>query len=414
MTSREAWIVVDLGYGDQGKGTVTDFLVRDRGAHTVVRFNGGAQAGHNVVTTDGRHHTFAQFGAGSFVPGVGTLLTRHFLLQPWAMCVEAEHLARKGVPDAFARTRIHEDARVVTPFHRAANRLRERARGAARHGSCGVGIGETAGDAERLGPDLVVRAGDLLDAPRLRAKLRRLQAHKREEMAPLRAASPEDFAALEDAARVDVWVAQAAPFARQARLCDDEAVRALRERPGAVVFEGAQGVLLDERHGFAPHTTWSDCTPAKALEILDGWGGAVTRLGVVRAYATRHGPGPFVTEDAALCLPDAHNGRHPWQGAFRVGWFDAVATRYAIRACGGIDALAVTCLDRIDARCRVASRYVIDGAEVRDIGPETEPLWRARPLYREGSLQVIEEECGVPVRLVSHGPTAADKGWRGP
>src|SRR4051812_14869157 len=95
---REAWIVVDLGFGDAGKGTITDYLARARGAHAVVRFNGGAQAGHNVVTSDGRHHTFAQFGAASFVPGVRTHLARQMVVHPLALLAEARHLARVGVP----------------------------------------------------------------------------------------------------------------------------------------------------------------------------------------------------------------------------------------------------------------------------------------------------------------------------
>ncbi len=134
-TRREAHLVVDLGFGDAGKGTLTDWLVRRHGARLVVRFNGGAQAGHNVVTEDGRHHTFAQFGAGSFVPGVRTHLARPTVLHPLAMLVEARHLARKGVPDALERTTVSEGARVITPFHQAAGRLRALARGSGRHGT---------------------------------------------------------------------------------------------------------------------------------------------------------------------------------------------------------------------------------------------------------------------------------------
>jgi adenylosuccinate synthase len=411
----EAWIVVDLGFGDQGKGTVTDFLVRDRGARTVVRYNGGAQAGHNVVTPDGRHHTFAQFGSGTFVPGVRTFLGAQVVVQPWAMVVEAEHLARAGVPDAFERTRVHEAARVVTPFHRAANRLRERARGEARHGSCGVGIGEAVRDSIEC-PDLVVRARDLFDRTVLRAKLRRVQEHRRAEF--LGAAPCEELGVLEDPDAADFWIERLAPFRASARLAGDAALRAwLAEGPA--VFEGAQGVLLDERHGFHPYTTWSDCTATHALAALAGFDGPVVKLGVVRAYATRHGPGPFVTEDAALTarLPDPHNGRHPWQGEFRVGAFDAVATRYAIRACGGIDALAVTCLDRLDD-WRVATHYEMDGAVVRDLDADTPTgrLFRARPVYRsatgiEDHVAAVAAETGVPVRLRSRGPTAADKAW---
>ena len=141
------YVVCGLGFGDEGKGSVTDFLCSSRSrdpAHAVVRFNGGGQAGHNVVTADGRHHTFAQFGSGSFTPGVRTHLSRFMLVDPLALAAEAAHLIAAGVPGALGRLTVDRDARLVTPYHQAANRARELARGRDRHGSCGMGIGETA------------------------------------------------------------------------------------------------------------------------------------------------------------------------------------------------------------------------------------------------------------------------------
>jgi len=160
-------IVVDLGYGDAGKGTVVDWLCSPRGGlarggeavRTVVRFNGGAQAGHNVVTADGRQHTFAQFGSGTFTSGVRTHLSRFMLVDPLALAAEAGHLAALGVPDALARLTVDRDALLTTPYHRAANQVRELARGLDRHGSCGMGIGETARYALSY-PDDAPRAGD--------------------------------------------------------------------------------------------------------------------------------------------------------------------------------------------------------------------------------------------------------------
>ena len=103
-------MVVDLGYGDAGKGTVVDLLCATRQVHTVVRFNGGAQAAHNVVLRDGRHHTFAQFGAGTFRPGVRTHLARHVVVDPLALAAEADHLASVGVPDALDRLTVDGEA----------------------------------------------------------------------------------------------------------------------------------------------------------------------------------------------------------------------------------------------------------------------------------------------------------------
>ena len=113
-------------------------------------------------------------------------------------------------------------------------------------------------------------------------------------------------------------------------------------RAGPVVFEGAQGVLLDEWRGFHPYTTWSTTTFANAEQLLAEAGQQAIRLGVTRCYAPRHGPGPLVTEDPILDLPEPHNGRGAWQGPFRTGHLDAVALRYAIEVAGGVDALAVT------------------------------------------------------------------------
>jgi len=154
------YVVCGLGFGDEGKGSVIDFLCNPRRpdpARTVVRFNGGAQAAHNVLAADGRHHTFAQFGSGSFTPGVRTHLSRFVLVDPLALAAEAAHLASAGVPDALDRLTVDRDALLVTPYHQAANRAREVARGRGRHGSCGMGIGETAryslawpGDAPRV------------------------------------------------------------------------------------------------------------------------------------------------------------------------------------------------------------------------------------------------------------------------
>ena len=185
--SGEHVIVVDLGYGDAGKGTVVDWLCSRPGSgtrapglglpgsRTVVRFNGGAQAAHNVVTPDGRHHTFAQFGSGTFTPGVRTHLSRFMLVDPLALAAEAAHLAAAGVADALDRLTVDRDALLTTPYHRAANRARELARGAGRHGSCGMGIGETARYALDYPAD-APRAGDC-DAPRrLARKLTLLRA----------------------------------------------------------------------------------------------------------------------------------------------------------------------------------------------------------------------------------------------
>jgi adenylosuccinate synthase len=353
---RRAFVVVDLGFGDAGKGLLTDFLVRRTGARLVVRYNGGAQAGHNVVTPEGRHHTFAQFGAGTFVPGVRTYLSRHVAVHPAALRFEAAALAAQGVDDALDRLRISEGALVITPYHQAAGRLRELARGAERHGSCGAGVGEAVGDA-LAHPGEAVRAGDLRDRAALRRKLRRVRDRKRAEVEALgllatgAAAARELSAWGEDGAGdalLDRFVDAACPLAERGLVTPDSLLAGWLAEAGATVFEGAQGVLLDEDAGFHPFTTWSRCTPANALEILAEASPetAVERIGVLRSHAVRHGPGPFPTEAPEIAVAvREHNTFGDWQGAVRYGWFDAVLARYALAAAGPLERLAVTHLD---------------------------------------------------------------------
>lgn len=452
--NREALIVVDLGFGDAGKGTVTDFLVRQRRAHTVVRFNGSAQAGHNVVTAEGQHHTFAQFGSGSFVHGLRTHLSRFVLLHPTALLVEARYLADKGVADALDRITVSESSLVITPFQQAANRLRELARGDGRHGSCGVGVGETMADALDWGDD-ALRAGDLADRRLLYRKLFEIQLRKREglseELRALEAhsgAEPERRI-LEDRSVIDEWVEAIAPLLSRPLIVPDDHLGELLREPGSVVFEGAQGVLLDEWRGFHPYTTWSTCTFDNALELLaeHRFDGSVSRLGLTRTYGVRHGPGPFPTEAPELTgvLPEPHNDIGPWQGVFRRGWLDAVLLRYALEVCGGADGLVVTHLDALDRleRWQVCDAYqtppdIDDRLVERDAGDRwlvtalrpgpfrdleyQEALGRALERLvprieapdpgREPQTAVLgwlEAALGVPVWITSRGASAEDK-----
>jgi adenylosuccinate synthase len=430
--NERAVAVVDAGFGDAGKGLVTDFLARSLQARLVVRFNGGAQAGHNVVTPDGRHHTFSQIGAGSFVPGVRTHLSRRVIVHPTALLVEAERLAAKGVDDALSRLTVSDAALVVTPFHQAACRVRELARGGGRHGSCGVGVGEVMRDA-LAHPDSPLRAKDLAAPSALRPRLARIQERLRASLADLRSGAPPEALAelrvLEDSGFLDAWIDATRPFAARARVSGDEVVRDALRAGERVIFEGAQGVLLDEDWGFHPHTTWSRCTFANADELLHDVGEPTRayRLAVARVFAHRHGPGPLPTESAiGAAWEEPHNVDGPWQGPFRVGWPDLVMARYARRISEGFDALALTHLDRLPARgaWRVAASYDGGASTEWPVTPphdlelreeSTRRLGRVEPDYVEVDagdvVDALAEAYGAPVRLASRGPTAEDARW---
>jgi adenylosuccinate synthase len=407
-------IVVDLGYGDAGKGTVVDWLCASRPVHAVIRFNGGAQAAHTVVLRDGRSHTFAQFGAGTLRAGVRTHLSRFMVVDPLALAREAAHLSELGIRDALDRLTVDGDALLTTPYHRAANRAREQARGNDRHGSCGMGVGETMAY-QLTHPQDAPRAADCRTPNLLRRKLVALNDRITAELGPL------------PVPPVDDCVTALRAFADHVSIVDEQFTARLLEA-GDVVFEGAQGVLLDEWHGFHPYTTWSTTTFTNAEHLLAeaGMAGQATRLGVLRVVTTRHGPGPLVTEDPGLGLTDPHNPTNPWQGGMRFGHFDAVAHRYALAVAGGVDGLALTHLDVADERLRICRAY--DWTDRLEPGPPgdlerqeglTRHLMTSRPRYDEvppngstgatGWIHAVEEALAVPVVVSSSGPTAEDK-----
>lgn len=444
---RRACCVVDLGFGDCGKGLVTDYLVRSTGAGLVVRFNGGAQAGHNVVAPDGRHHTFAQFGAGTLA-GARTFLSRHVVVHPTALLLEAQALERTGVSDPLSRIRVSEGARIVTPFHQAANRLRELARGDARHGSCGVGIGETVEHALDH-PDEAVTARDLRDVRLLRRKLERIRERKRNEVAALVESQPALEASSERACFerddvADAWIEQARGLAASGAIAADSLPEGWLAGARSVVFEGAQGVLLDEERGFHPHTTWSRCTPANARELLAEWapGLRLETVGVLRSHAVRHGPGPLPSEcEEVRPAVQEHNEANPWQGGVRYGWFDGVLARYALEVAGEVDRVALTHLDLVPrlARILTCAAYRLPAGEGGAAAAESvsrlvpaEPaslegqarlgrlLASAEPVLAPASpaeprfLATIESLLGRAVDFVARGPRAPDVEERTP
>lgn len=367
--SDHAFIVVGLGYGDEGKGSVTDWLCREYEVDLVVRYNGGAQAAHNVTLPDGRSHTFAQFGSGTFVPGVKTYLSSYMMVNPMTMFTENDHLKVLGIDDAFERLSIHANALVTTPFQVVMNRLRELHRGSERHGSCGLGIGETRADAQ---VGRIITAMDLIgDLASLRHKLKVMQQVKLEEAKALDMLDHPEASTLTSVYELDYVMDSFTILGEMAKISLDVTTK------GTMVFEGAQGVLLDEVYGEEPHRTWSTTTTENATKMLRNFDGEITKIGVTRSYATRHGAGPLATEDGdlTLTLPEEHNIDNPWQGAFRCGWLNFDELRYALACIHGVDYLAVTCLDRFNHDC----------------------------------VQMVEGELGTPVGIKSFGPTHEDK-----
>ena len=424
----QSHLVIGLGYGDEGKGSWVDHLARKHEIDLVVRFNGGVQAHHHTVLADGRFHGFRQFSAGSFIPRVRTLLSRFVLVEPEMLFTEAEMLADLGVRNPHDKVLISREAPVITPFARLLNQILEVYRGGGRHGSTGWGIGITQRDVETLGSRaLYVRD---LESPELFDKLRWLGERMLEEAMQY---ENEETAELLDMLRhtdIEFYVQKFRQvYERFTVLSEDQVGDMLRTQDS--VFEGAQGVLLDQQYGFFPHVTRSNCTfeNAEALLADAGFSGEVNRVGLLRGYGTRHGAGPFVTEEPELDVPPCHNATNVWQGSFRVGWFDAVSARYALKVVGGVDTLAITNLDRMSglSEIKVANKYrsldpryfTEDGSirvlktDITKLGDRCDALEKVQPEYTEhegwkdnqqameGYLEYLGNELGTRVNAYS-------------
>lgn len=352
---KRAKVVIGAGYGDEGKGLLTDMHAAAAGSDAlVVRFNGGAQAGHTVVTPDGRRHVFSHVGSGAFT-GAATFLSRFFVANPILFRRELAVLAGLGVvPSVSADAR----APVTTPWDMMVNQAVEAARGAARHGSCGIGFGETI--ERNLDPAVALTIGDLLDRDRLTATLRAIRAdYLPRRLATLRLSGR--WPALRDLAMSEELLEN---YLRdvQTFLADVAIDRGSLARARAVIFEGAQGLMLDQDRGAFPHVTRSN-TGLRNVTALANESGIDT-LDVTyatRAYVTRHGAGPLAHEldgRPAEGVHDATNMPNAWQGSLRFGWLDLDVLRQAIAddlaeapaAMTVRHALAVTCVDQMGER----------------------------------------------------------------
>jgi len=430
-------LIVGLALGDEGKGAHCDFLARRAsGPVTVVRFNGGAQAGHNVVTPDGRHHTFRQFGAGTFA-GAYTYLSRYMLVNPITLLLEAKALEKQGVKDPLELISLDRDALVTNLYQVAANRLTETLRGEGRHGSCGMGIGETVSDFLAY-PEMALKVEDLQNRTALLKKLTFSRELKLARFTGLGLSEYDPNWIGITESDVDFQVDRYLEIGKLFRIVDRVRLRHLVKQSGDLIFEGAQGVLLDQDYGFHPYTTWSSTTFKNALELLDEArfdSAEATRIGVIRGYTTRHGAGPFPTDDPSIEIEgDRDNVTGVYQQRFRVGAFDTVLAQYARRVVGRLDEVIVTNLDKIKSeRPKICTGYqfplgvVFKRLKVQKALPPklsfqeqlTSGLMKARPVYRELKsrqelIDRIEEALERPVSWCSVGPTAADKLYRPP
>lgn len=439
----EAIFVIGLGFGDEGKGKIVDALTRHHKAGMNVRFSGGCQAAHNVVTDDGIHHTFSQLGSGSFVPEVKTFLGSEFLLDPLALVNEANSFNALTNSDVYGRVYVSSMAPIVTSFHQAMGRIRELVRGEGRNGSTGKGIGETQLFRIRNpGPHL--RMDNLKNGPQLKFHLERIRDTLHVEAVKLVAASNLDYTDTELAANlakylrwfkwdIDNLVSRYLALVEKITIVEPKDFAQFFAKEQTIIFEGSQGIGLDERHGFAPYNTWANLMPDEVCQNLLIYNPNVQIIGVTRAYTTRHGAGPFPTEDMALtdAFPDPHNPTNEFQENMRNGHLDVALLRYTIACLKKVDALAVTHFDTLQTQkiWKICYGYEVDGktfvpqpnddffdtssvkitfAQMKQTERMSLADCRYMDVASEHVLDMIEFGTGIPIKIVGTGPKSSD------
>ncbi|MBV9995953.1 MAG: adenylosuccinate synthase [Caulobacteraceae bacterium] len=413
--------VVGAQWGDEGKGKLVDWL--SSRADVVARFQGGHNAGHTLVVGD-QTYKLSLLPSG-VVQGKLSVIGNGVVVDPWHLLEEIERLGGQGVTVTPELLALADNAALILPLHRDLDVAREAA-SASKIGTTGRGIGPAYED--KVGRR-AIRVADLSDCEALKAKIDRLLAHHEPLRRGLGLPSAAPAAML---AELEAVAPKILPFAKPAWRVLGEAVKAGRR----VLFEGAQGALLDVDHGTYPFVTSSNTVAGQAA-AGSGLGpkGAGYVLGIVKAYTTRVGEGPFPTE-----LHD-EVGRHLLEvgrelgtvtgRVRRCGWFDAVLVRQSV-ALSGIEGIALTKLDVLDGltSLRICVGYESEGARLDYLPAGLKAQGAVRPVYEEiegwtestrGArsfrdlpaaavkyVRRIEELIGAPVALVSTSPQRED------
>jgi len=417
-------VVVGSQWGDEGKGKIVDWLSEQ--ADIVVRFQGGHNAGHTLVI-DGSTYKLSLLPSGVVREGKLSVIGNGVVIDPQALIDEIAQLKKQGIVVTPDTLRIAENATLILPLHRELEALREDEKAATRIGTTKRGIGPAYED--KIGRR-AIRFMDLADLPALHGKIDRLLAHHNALRRGHNLPEIESTAVYDHLAAIAPKVL---PFMDSVwSLLDSK-----RREGKRILFEGAQGALLDIDHGTYPYVTSSNTVAAQAATGSGLGPNAIDYvLGICKAYTTRVGLGPFPTDqmDNAIGKTLGECGAEfgtVTGRARRCGWFDAVLVRQTVRTCG-IDGLALTKLDILDGfdEVKVCVSYRLDGREIDYLPAGEQAQARVEPVYEtiEGWKQPtararswaqlpaqaikyvrrVEELVGCPVTLLSTSPERED------
>jgi adenylosuccinate synthase len=370
-------VVVGAQWGDEGKGKIVDLLTLQ--ADVVVRFQGGNNAGHTLVV-DGEKTVLHLIPAGILHPGKSCVIGNGVVLDPTVFVMEIDRLKQKGFLKDDGQLVLSLDAHVIMPWHKQIDIAREAAAGAGKIGTTGRGIGPTYEDkVARRG----LRVRDLLDGARLATRVKERLPTALEELKRL-GATPD----LDEAAIVRSYTElgkRLALYATDVSLWLHRAIKAGKQ----LLFEGAQGTMLDVDHGTYPYVTSSNTVAGNAVVGCGLGPGAVDYvLGITKAYSTRVGGGPYPTElkdETGERLRKVGNEYGATTGRpRRCGWLDMLALRYAARV-NGLDGIAITKLDCLTgfATLKIAVAYKVDGVTYDEMPSDLDLLERAEAVYEE-------------------------------
>jgi adenylosuccinate synthase len=412
--------VVGLQWGDEGKGKIVDFLTEN--AEAVVRYCGGANAGHTVRIGKEKYSTHL-LPVGIFRPGVMNIIGNGVVLDPRALLSEIEEFTGRGIEITPDNLCISYKTHVVMPWHKLEDELRESAAGVNGIGTTKRGIGPCYAD--KMQRTTAIRVADLLNEARLGEKIGRIADERNRVFKALYDAAPLNAAEITEqylqfGRRMESFVGDAT-----ALLLD------LLDEKKRVVFEGAHAVLLDVDHGTYPYVTSSNCS---ALGLFTGAGAPPQSVqnfvGIMKAYSTRVGGGPFPTEQ------DNNTGDYIRQRGNeygtttrrprRCGWFDAAAVRYSVRL-NGVTHIALTLLDVLSGldHVQICTGYRHQGQVLKSFRADMDTLAEVEPIYEtlagwsgdlsncrrfeqlppaaQQYIKYLEALVGAPIRIISVG-----------
>tara|TARA_R110001599_G_scaffold2420_1_gene12979 strand:- start:2485 stop:3798 length:1314 start_codon:yes stop_codon:yes gene_type:complete len=413
-------VILGTQWGDEGKGKVVDLLTEDVAA--VVRFQGGHNAGHTLVI-DGKKTVLHLIPSGILREGVQCIIGNGVVLSPAALKTEVLELLEQGIP-AVDRLKISAACPLILPYHIAIDQARELAKGEKKIGTTGRGIGPAYEDkvARRA-----IRVGDLLDSERFATKLKEVLEYYNFVLTQYHKVDPISFD------EVYAEGLEMAEFLRPMVADTITLLHDLRKAGANIMFEGAQGSLLDVDHGTYPYVTSSNTT-AGGAPAGTGFGPLYLDyvLGITKAYTTRVGSGPFPTElfdeDGERLGVRGHEFGATTGRSRRCGWFDAVALRHAVQI-NSVSGICLTKLDVLDGSSviKICVSYAnADGTPVAGCLVDSEGYENATPVYVEmpgwtestvgapsfdalpanaqAYIRFLEEQVGVPVDIISTGP----------